>query len=70
MTDAQKRLYVANLYPNRTWRRRVTKMSDEQVVAIFLKHQRDGIDPVPEPDPHLDVPPRPPHENENHFPIY
>lgn len=69
MTESEKRKYVANLYPGKPWRRRVTKMSDEQVTAIYLRHLRDGMIQEPKPDAqdHIDIPPRPPHENEDSF---
>lgn len=69
MTDAQKRLFVANMYSGKNWRRRVEKMPDDQVTAIYLKHLREGPLPEPEHDPqdHLAIPPRPPHENEDTF---
>lgn len=77
MTDAQKRQYVADLYPGQGWKHKVGKMSDDQVTAIYLKHQRDDLtpepysepEPNPEPEPFLDVS-RGPHHNEDQFPIY
>lgn len=39
MSDAQKREFVANLYPGPSWKKRVSKMSDAQVVAIYLKEK-------------------------------
>jgi hypothetical protein len=41
----QKRQYISNLYSNRTWRKRVEKMSDDRVTAIYLAHQKDGSMP-------------------------
>lgn len=69
MTDTQKRQYVANLYHGPKWKRRVEKMEIDQVVAIFLKHQREGIKPHHD-ELHLYVPPQDPHHNEDDFPIY
>jgi hypothetical protein len=37
MSDDAKRNYVASLYPGPRWRRRVSKMSDAQVLAIYFK---------------------------------
>jgi len=40
MTDInQKRDFVSNLYPGPKWKAKVRKMSDAQVVAIYLKEQ-------------------------------
>lgn len=36
MNDAQKREFVASLYPGPKWKKRVAKMSDAQVTAIYL----------------------------------
>lgn len=76
MTDAQKRQYVANLYDGHKWKKRVEKMRDDQVTAIYLKHMQEGTMPAehlegeePEQE-HLDIPPQPPHANEDDFPIY
>lgn len=41
-TDA-KRLAVASVYRNPTWRAKVAKMSDAQVVAIFKRLQDQGV---------------------------
>lgn len=83
MTDAQKRMYVSDLYPGVKWKKKVEKMPMDQVVAIFLKHQDDGqlpehheMEEIPEfPEPkvtHLDIPGngRGPHANEDQFEIY
>lgn len=84
-TDAQKRQHVFNLYVGPKWKKRVDKMSDDQITAIYLKHIHDGQMPPeedpeddqstvvePEQPPHLDIPPngRAPHANEDNFPIY
>ena len=40
MTDIeQKRAYVAELYSSPRWKRRVAKMSDAQVIAIYMREQ-------------------------------
>jgi hypothetical protein len=64
MTDAQKRQYVSDLYPGHKWKKRVEKMSDDQIVAIYLKHVNDDEmpeeeDPAEQPEvefPIVDVP--------------
>lgn len=41
MTETeQKRAYLASLYPGPKWKRRVEKMSDGQVIAIYLTEKR------------------------------
>jgi hypothetical protein len=72
MTDAQKRMYVSNLYSGPKWKKRVEKWSDDQVTAVYLKHVEKGIKPrhkEPVPKRLLEVP-RGPHHNEDDFPIY
>lgn len=76
--DDRKRAYVSELYSGPNWKRRVKGMRDDQVVAIYLKHQKDGEPPEHDesepvlPNPHLDIPPngRGPHANEDQFPLY
>ena len=38
-----KRSYVASMYSNKNWRRKVSHMSDIQVTAIYLKEQKAGF---------------------------
>lgn len=33
----KKRSFVSDLYPGTRWRRRVRRMSDDQVIAIYLR---------------------------------
>lgn len=83
MTDAErKRAYVSDLYSGKGWKHKVSKMSDDQIVAIYLKHQNDGkepeaysepeLEPEPIPEPLVDVPQvrHGPHANEDDFPLY
>lgn len=86
MTDAQKRVYVSNLYSGPKWKKKVEKMPMEKVVAIYFDHINDGEVPVHEEEPdHTDpgtIEPsidrlmeRPvsglgPHHNEDDFQIY
>lgn len=82
MTDAaKKRAYVSDLYSGKGWKHKVSRMHDDQVVAIYLKHQGDGEDPEPyspeEDGDTIDFPesalPHPihgPHQNEDDFPMY
>lgn len=40
MTDMErKRAFVGGLYPGRGWKKKVARMPDQQVVAIFLREQ-------------------------------
>jgi len=50
VNEEQKRAYVSDLYDGPKWKKRVKKMSDDQVTAIYLKHQRDGQMPEEEPE--------------------
>lgn len=80
MTDAQKRQYVYDLYDGPKWKKRVEKMSDDQIVAIYLKHLDEGQMPdhqeteeleFAEPKLPIYVPPSGgPHANEDDFQIY
>lgn len=37
MSTEHERDYVAKMYPGRGWRNKVKKMSDAQVLAIYIK---------------------------------
>lgn len=55
MTDAQrKRAYVSDLYSGPRWKKRVEKMSDEQITAIYLSHQADGTKPEHDEETHAE----------------
>ncbi len=81
MTDMQKkRAFVSDLYSGPGWKKKVERMSDEQVIAIFLRKQ-EGQMPEHEPQeeihefPVVDIPVVAssglgPHWNEDDFPIY
>lgn len=49
MTAAQAREYVNAMYSSAKWRAKVARMSDAQVIAIFLKEQNKQDKPQ-EPD--------------------
>lgn len=80
MTDsARKRAYVADLYPGHRWKKKVERMPDDQVTAIYLKHQSDGqtpaayieLDTEPETPQLVDIPRGSgPHWNEDEFETY
>lgn len=45
MSDIQiKRAFVYDLYPGKGWHRKVNKMSDAQVAAIYLRKQQEAND--------------------------
>jgi len=84
MTNAdQKRAYVSDLYHGSNWKKKVERMLDDQITAIYLKHQSDGQPPEsysehdepeslelePEVEPLVEVQ-RGPHHNEDDFPSY
>lgn len=76
MTDAQKRVYVYDLYSGRNWKKKVERMSDDQITAIYLKHVSEGQKPEhdesEEPESRLDLASTGPgpHANEDDFPMY
>lgn len=49
MTDEQKRQWVSELYPGPRWKKKVSKMSDAQVFAIWAK-EHGRKDPSRHPD--------------------
>lgn len=84
MTAAQKRVYVSDLYPGHNWKRKVDRMPDDQITAIYLKHQADGKQPeeaaeasgtsdeqdeTPDTSPPTVISGQP-HANEDDFQIY
>lgn len=49
MSDEAKRSFVASLYPGKGWKKKVSKMSDSQVLAIYFKEQnKDRKEPKKE----------------------
>jgi len=54
MADVQKRQYVSDLYSGHKWKKRVEKMNDDQVTAIYLNHIDGGQ--MPEHDDAVDHP--------------
>lgn len=51
MSADRAREYVLGMYPGAPgWRKKVAKMSDAQVTAIFLKAQREPQHEGPKPD--------------------
>jgi hypothetical protein len=73
MTDAQKRMYVSDLYSGPKWKKRVAKWSDDQVTAVYLAHLEKGIRPRHKESVQkrlLNEVPRDPHRNEDLFETY
>lgn len=51
MSDIErKRAFVYDLYSGRGWKKKVAKMSDAQVVAIFLREQEKAANKTKEDD--------------------
>ena len=48
MSDEAKRSFVASLYPGRNWKKRVSKMSNSQVLAIYFKEMNKRKEPKKE----------------------
>lgn len=42
MNTDLKRVEVSKVYPGPKWAQKVKNMTDNQVIAIFLRFQRDG----------------------------
>lgn len=42
MNTEQKRIRLIEAYPGPNWKSRVLKMSEKQVVALYLKFQKEG----------------------------
>lgn len=40
-----ERIYVGALYPGRKWKKTVAKMSDAQVLAIYMREKRKPTKP-------------------------
>jgi hypothetical protein len=48
MSTDRERNVVSQMYDNYTWHERVAAMSNEQVIAIYLRFMRDGYKPPQE----------------------
>lgn len=45
------RAAIVSVYPNATWKHRVSRMGDDQIVAIYYKFLKDGkFDKKPKKD--------------------
>lgn len=58
MSDEAKRSYVASLYPGKGWKKKVSKMPDSQVLAIYFKAKQneDSKEPKKEKEDYDDIP--------------
>lgn len=56
MVDADKRQFVADLYPGPGWKTKVANMSDAQVFAIWKKEQEKQQEPKSDKDDGKDIP--------------
>lgn len=52
-----KRAAIAELYSGPGWKRKVRNMTDKQVVAIYLREQRNPHTPKPKEESNDDPPP-------------
>jgi hypothetical protein len=55
-----KREYLTSLYPGYSWHEKVAGMSQEQVIAVYLRFKRDG---PPKREPKLSESPLSPEED-------
>jgi hypothetical protein len=51
MNDAQKRAWVGELYPSSTWKKKVGKMPDAQIFAIWSREHNKPPKSKPTPKP-------------------
>lgn len=57
MTDEQKRSAVKDMYPkSHRWAKRVDRMSDDQVFAIWVRNQQNQSKEVKEDEDDPDIP--------------
>jgi hypothetical protein len=55
MTDMEmKRAFVAEMYPGEGWQKKVRKMSDKQVFAIFMREQHKAKKEEPKKESNSD----------------
>lgn len=59
MTVEQMRQRLCQKYPNGAWAKKVAKMEDDQVIAIFHRLQADGVIDTPRKPVHISAPPKP-----------
>lgn len=58
MTDIEsKRAWVEDMYPGPRWKAKVRKMSDAQVVAIYMREHNNPHKPKPPKESNDDPPP-------------
>ncbi len=70
----RRRAFVSDLYAGLKWKKRVAKMSDDRITAIYLRHLADSHITTSEENLEetlrLELPPiSGPHANEDEFPI-
>lgn len=56
MTNDDKRMYVADMYPSPGWKAKVANMSDAQVFAIWARAHEKPQDPPNPKDNEDDIP--------------
>lgn len=52
----RERAYVASLYPGPGWKKKVSKMSCQQVIAIYLKEKAKEDTPKPKKEGGDEIP--------------
>lgn len=73
-TTDEKRRALVKAYPGYSWHERVAGMSSEQVIAVYLRFERDGW-PNTEPKLNPDLKPEPPNNlkpdaDDNQLPLF
>lgn len=43
MIESPERAFLMDAYPNAKWRTRVRRMSDSQVIAVYMRLKQQGI---------------------------
>lgn len=60
MNTDKERAYLTSMYPGYSWHEKVAKMSREEVIAVYLRFQRDGPPKLePKLNPEVQAPEQP-----------
>jgi hypothetical protein len=68
MSTDKERNYLSSLYPGYSWHEKVAGWSNERVIAVYRRFQRDGFprkEPKLDPDLKLEEEPKPETPSEN-----
>jgi hypothetical protein len=69
----KKRNRLSQAYPGWSWHEKVAGWSNEQVIAVFLRFERDGwpkIEPKIDPDLKPEAPPEDKDESDDQFRLF